>query len=146
MPRSFQNGSITTTMYIYGHALRTADQAAADKFESLSTSTKLKDNKRRSGISRASLRSFRLIFYITFTSMPFFDRCITTFNVLYHIEKTHRYKGLGLCLTPHQKSHRLHMYGFRNIDSLSMSQYSLNHCLINESVKPIFFYFNVTHL
>ncbi|MGG3455163.1 tyrosine-type recombinase/integrase [Paenibacillus rhizolycopersici] len=29
------HGSITTTMNIYGHALRTADQAAADKFESL---------------------------------------------------------------------------------------------------------------
>lgn len=28
------HGSITTTMNIYGHALRTADQAAADKFES----------------------------------------------------------------------------------------------------------------
>lgn len=31
------HGSITTTMNIYGHALRTADQAAADKFESLLT-------------------------------------------------------------------------------------------------------------
>jgi integrase len=30
-------GSITTTMNIYGHALRTADQAAADKFDSLFT-------------------------------------------------------------------------------------------------------------
>ncbi|MGF7050668.1 integrase [Paenibacillus sp. DS2015] len=29
------HGSITTTMNIYGHALRPADQAAADKFESL---------------------------------------------------------------------------------------------------------------
>ncbi|AIQ62415.1 hypothetical protein PSTEL_04135 [Paenibacillus stellifer] len=29
------HGSITTTMNIYGHALRRADQAAADKFESL---------------------------------------------------------------------------------------------------------------
>jgi integrase len=29
------HGSITTTMNIYGHALRTADQSAADKFESL---------------------------------------------------------------------------------------------------------------
>ncbi|WP_338121934.1 site-specific integrase [Paenibacillus elgii] len=32
------HGSITTTMNIYGHALRTADQAAADKFESFFTS------------------------------------------------------------------------------------------------------------
>lgn len=31
------HGSITTTMNIYGHALRSADQAAADKFESLLT-------------------------------------------------------------------------------------------------------------
>lgn len=31
------HGSITTTMNIYGHALRTADQAAADKFESFFT-------------------------------------------------------------------------------------------------------------
>ncbi len=31
------HGSIMTTMNIYGHALRTADQAAADKFESLFT-------------------------------------------------------------------------------------------------------------
>jgi integrase len=31
------HGSITTTMNIYGHALRTAEQAAADKFESLLT-------------------------------------------------------------------------------------------------------------
>ncbi|MFC5530996.1 site-specific integrase [Cohnella yongneupensis] len=31
------HGSITTTMNIYGHALRTADQAAADKFDSLFT-------------------------------------------------------------------------------------------------------------
>ncbi|MCM3749274.1 tyrosine-type recombinase/integrase [Paenibacillus pasadenensis] len=29
------HGNITTTMNIYGHALRTADQTAADKFESL---------------------------------------------------------------------------------------------------------------
>nr|WP_250635746.1 tyrosine-type recombinase/integrase [Paenibacillus naphthalenovorans] len=29
------HGSITTTMNIYGHALRSADKAAADKFESL---------------------------------------------------------------------------------------------------------------
>lgn len=29
------HGSITTTMNIYGHALRTADQSAADKFENL---------------------------------------------------------------------------------------------------------------
>jgi integrase len=32
------HGSITTTMNIYGHALRTADQTAADKFESFFTS------------------------------------------------------------------------------------------------------------
>ncbi|MFF2480107.1 tyrosine-type recombinase/integrase [Paenibacillus sp. NPDC058071] len=32
------NGSITTTMNIHGHALRTADKAAADKFESFFTS------------------------------------------------------------------------------------------------------------
>lgn len=31
------HGSITTTMNIYGHALRSADQAAADKFENLFT-------------------------------------------------------------------------------------------------------------
>ncbi|MFC0334041.1 site-specific integrase [Paenibacillus sepulcri] len=29
------HGSISTTMNIYGHALQSADQAAADKFESL---------------------------------------------------------------------------------------------------------------
>lgn len=34
------HGSIATTMNIYGHALRTADQAAADKFESFFTSDK----------------------------------------------------------------------------------------------------------
>lgn len=36
------HGSISTTMNIYGHALRSADQAAADKFESLfSSKTKI---------------------------------------------------------------------------------------------------------
>lgn len=34
------HGSITTTMNIYGHALRSADQSAADKFESLFTPKK----------------------------------------------------------------------------------------------------------
>jgi integrase len=29
------HGSITTTMNIYGHALSSADQASADKFENL---------------------------------------------------------------------------------------------------------------
>lgn len=42
------HGSITTTMNIYGHALRSADQAAADKFESLLTNkaTENKDDAR----------------------------------------------------------------------------------------------------
>ncbi|NTZ20957.1 site-specific integrase [Paenibacillus sp. JMULE4] len=40
------HGSITTTMNIYGHALRSADQAAADKFENLFTlDTKQADKK-----------------------------------------------------------------------------------------------------
>lgn len=32
-----RHGSIATTLNIYGHALRTADQAPADKFDSLFT-------------------------------------------------------------------------------------------------------------
>nr|WP_260866475.1 site-specific integrase [Paenibacillus xylanexedens] len=40
------HGSITTTMNIYGHALRSADQAAADKFENLfTTKSKQSDEK-----------------------------------------------------------------------------------------------------
>ncbi|WP_127484282.1 site-specific integrase [Paenibacillus ehimensis] len=40
------HGSITTTMNIYGHALRSADQAAAEKFENLFTlDTKQADKK-----------------------------------------------------------------------------------------------------
>lgn len=40
------HGSISTTMNIYGHALRTADQAAADKFENiLSFNTKTEHEK-----------------------------------------------------------------------------------------------------
>ncbi|MGN7169300.1 site-specific integrase [Paenibacillus cellulositrophicus] len=43
------HGNITTTMNIYGHALRSADQAAADKFDSLFTSRKDKQNKKTLG-------------------------------------------------------------------------------------------------
>ncbi|WP_058302862.1 site-specific integrase [Gorillibacterium timonense] len=42
------HGNITTTMNIYGHALRSADQAAADKFESLFAPKKERNDKRRS--------------------------------------------------------------------------------------------------
>lgn len=35
IPERLGHGSITTTMNIYGHALRSADQSAADKFETL---------------------------------------------------------------------------------------------------------------
>ncbi|MEW9701935.1 site-specific integrase [Paenibacillus sp. SI8] len=40
------HGSITTTMNIYGHALRSADQAAADKFENLFSIDAKKDTKK----------------------------------------------------------------------------------------------------
>ncbi|MGY5341729.1 tyrosine-type recombinase/integrase [Paenibacillus glucanolyticus] len=43
------HGNITTTMNIYGHALRSADQAAADKFDSLFTSRKDKQEKKTLG-------------------------------------------------------------------------------------------------
>lgn len=39
------HGNISTTMNIYGHALRSADQAAADKFESLFTKKTTAKNK-----------------------------------------------------------------------------------------------------
>ncbi|TBL68192.1 tyrosine-type recombinase/integrase [Paenibacillus thalictri] len=43
------HGSITTSMNIYGHALRSADQAAADKFENLFTSDTKKTDKKTLG-------------------------------------------------------------------------------------------------
>nr|WP_281169611.1 site-specific integrase [Thermicanus aegyptius] len=43
------HGSITTTMNIYGHALRSADQAAADKFENLFSLDATRDEKKTLG-------------------------------------------------------------------------------------------------
>ncbi|XID90468.1 tyrosine-type recombinase/integrase [Paenibacillaceae bacterium WGS1546] len=43
------HGSITTTMNIYGHALRSADQAAADKFENLFSLDAKREEKKTLG-------------------------------------------------------------------------------------------------
>ncbi|WP_223068820.1 tyrosine-type recombinase/integrase, partial [Paenibacillus caui] len=43
------HGSINTTMNIYGHALRSADQAAADKLEQLFAPRKEKHDKKTLG-------------------------------------------------------------------------------------------------
>jgi integrase len=43
------HGNITTTMNIYGHALQSADQAAADKLDSLFTTRQDKSNKKTLG-------------------------------------------------------------------------------------------------
>ncbi|GIP60579.1 site-specific integrase [Paenibacillus woosongensis] len=43
------HGNITTTMNIYGHALRSADQAAADKLDSLFSTRKEKHSKKTLG-------------------------------------------------------------------------------------------------
>jgi len=44
------HGSITTTMNIYGHALRSADQAAADKFENLFNLDDKRTDKKTRGL------------------------------------------------------------------------------------------------
>jgi integrase len=43
------HGSISTTMNVYGHALQSADQAAADKFDSLFSTPAKKDEKKTLG-------------------------------------------------------------------------------------------------
>ncbi|GIO43168.1 hypothetical protein [Paenibacillus apis] len=43
------HGNITTTMNFYGHALQSADQAAAEKLESLFSSRKEKNDKKTLG-------------------------------------------------------------------------------------------------
>ncbi|MEK3731922.1 MULTISPECIES: site-specific integrase [unclassified Paenibacillus] len=43
------HGNITTTMNIHGHALRSADQAAADKLDSLFSTRKEKNSKKTLG-------------------------------------------------------------------------------------------------
>lgn len=102
--------SITTTMNIYGHALRSSDQAAADKFENLFI-LDAKQAKKDVGIIFLPASFSFMLSYFTFTYS--FTAVLRQFikstsviqisNTLYHPINPYISTGFSICFTPYKQ-------------------------------------------